>query len=101
MAAVRRLDGKILTQNTKNKQIHVEQIQEHFFCQKIITVARNRSQRACEVEQQNVRFDKLCTLLDFSKSQSCPGELIRSLQYAFVHIPMNCKGLRSPQPKFK
>jgi len=35
MAAVRRLDGQILTKNAKNDKVHVDKIQERNFLKKL------------------------------------------------------------------
>jgi hypothetical protein len=40
MAAVRRLDGQILTKTQKHEQMHVEQIQERLICKKTAPVER-------------------------------------------------------------
>jgi hypothetical protein len=78
MAAVRRLDGQILTQNDENEQIHVNQIQERHFL---------RKRKTCG------------TLHNLDKGLQ---HLIKSPQYAgLVHIPISFKDVRNPQPKLK
>jgi hypothetical protein len=101
MAAVRRPDGQILTKNVQNKQMHIKNMQDTVCLRKEQPCGTPISHKVFE-ELNTKQFQEMCTLLDFSKSNACTGELIRSPQYAgLVHIPINFKDSRSPQPAFK